>query len=92
MWLRLILSRFFLQLLRFLLAPLFALTLGAFVLTLLGLLTYVWLLQKTLELYERHPFLGGLLIALEALLAILFLFAVRRAYLYLKERVKGGKA
>jgi len=90
MWWRLLFSRFFLHLLRFLMAPLFALALGAFVLTLLGVLTYIWALTETLKLYEKHPYLGTALIIVEALLLLLFLFGVRRGYLYLREKVKSS--
>ncbi len=91
MWLRIIFSRFFLQILRFLIAPLFALTLGFIVLFVLSLLVYIWLVSESLKLFEKNPLLGGVLIFLEGLVFVLVLFSLRRLYQTLRERYKNRR-
>ncbi len=91
MWLRIIFSRFFFHILRFLIAPLFALTLGFIVLFVLSLLVYIWLVSESLKLFEKNPLLGGVLIFLEGLVFVLVLFSLRRLYQTLRERYKNRR-
>jgi len=90
MWLRIIFSRFFFHILRFLIA-LFALTFGFIVLFVLSLLVYIWLVSESLKLFEKNPLLGGVLIFLEGLVFVLVLFSLRRLYQTLRERYKNRR-
>ncbi len=87
MWWRLLFSRLFLQLLRILLIPAVAFVLGAIILTLFAVISYVYVFTNTLQIIPRNPTLGILLLLLEILLFVGLILVLCKGYHHLKVRV-----
>ena len=87
MWWRLLFSRLFLQLLRFLLIPAVALIVGILVLIILAIISYIYVFTSTLKMIPQNPVLGITLLLIEVAIFIGIIYGLYRGYYHLREKV-----
>ncbi len=85
MW-RLLFSRFFLQLLRFLLMPAIALILGIFVMIVLFIITYIYIFANTIQMIPENSVFGIILLLVEILIFAGIIWGLYRSYHRLRKK------